>query len=102
MTTIAADRGPRDRAYNKAYPGGTTPFGAPNFVLAQMYANAIDEGVQGRQDQPRRGSQEPRQGGAPKPTILGTPIAFDKNGDVAGATFHIFKIQSDGSYKTVS
>ena len=40
VTTIAANSA-LVAAYNKAYPGGTTPFGAPNYVLAQMYATAI-------------------------------------------------------------
>ncbi len=35
-------------------------------------------------------------------TILGTPMKLTPNGDVAGAKFHIFKIQPDGSYKTVA
>jgi ABC-type branched-subunit amino acid transport system substrate-binding protein len=34
-------------------------------------------------------------------TIFGSPVSFTANGDVAGAKFYIFKIQSDGSYKTV-
>ena len=36
-----------------------------------------------------------------KTTIFGTPVKFTANGDVAGAKFFIFKIQSDGSYKIV-
>ena len=28
-------------AFKKQFPGGTSPFGAPNYVLAQMYATAI-------------------------------------------------------------
>ena len=35
-------------------------------------------------------------------TILGKPVAFDKNGDVVGGVgFTIFKIGSDGSYNVV-
>ena len=34
-------------------------------------------------------------------SILGTPMAFTKNGDVAGAAFHIFKIVG-GKYVTVA
>ena len=32
-------------------------------------------------------------------TILGTPMSFTANGDVAGAKFHIFKIVN-GKYQT--
>ena len=99
VTTIAADRG-LVKSYHLKYPGGTTPFGAPNFVLAQMYAAAI---VKSCKDG-KISRAEVRKNLAAvslKRTILGQPIAFDKNGDVAGAAFHIFKIQSDGSYKTV-
>ena len=35
-------------------------------------------------------------------TILGTPVAFTPNGDVVGAKFHIFKIESGGKYVTVA
>ena len=34
-------------------------------------------------------------------TILGTPIRFTANGDLAGAKFHIFKIVN-GKYETVA
>ena len=35
-------------------------------------------------------------------TILGQPVAFDKNGDVVGGVgFSIFKIGSNGSYDIV-
>jgi len=99
VTTIAADRG-LVKSYHLKYPGGTTPFGAPNFVLAQMYSAAITKSCKDG----RISRAEVRKNLATvslKRTILGQPIAFDKNGDVAGAAFHIFKIQSNGSYKTV-
>ena len=53
MTTIPADK-VIVAAYNKAFPGGTSPFGAPNYVAAQLYATAATAGVQGRQDHPHR------------------------------------------------
>ena len=40
VTTIAADAAVV-AAFKKQFPGGTSPFGAPNYVLAQMYATAI-------------------------------------------------------------
>ena len=100
VTTIAADA-KVVAAYNKAFPGGTTPFGAPNYVLAQMYAQAVTQACKDG----KISRAEVRADFAKvslKTTILGTPMAFTANGDVKGAKFHIFKIQSDGSYKTVA
>ena len=39
VTTIAADKA-IVAAYHKQFPGGTSPFGAPNYVAAQLYAQA--------------------------------------------------------------
>lgn len=100
VTTI-----PKDAAivkgYKKQFPGGTTPFGAPNYVLAQAYAAAITtackDGKISRAELRKTFAKV-----SLKDTILGQPLRFTANGDVAGARFHIFKIQSDGSYKTVA
>jgi branched-chain amino acid transport system substrate-binding protein len=40
VTTIPADA-KVVAAFHKQYPGATSPFGAPNYVLAQMYATAL-------------------------------------------------------------
>jgi branched-chain amino acid transport system substrate-binding protein len=87
--------------FNKKYPGGTSPFGAPNYVLAQMYATAISN-VCSNGDTPTRANvrQEVMKVSLDK-TLLGTPISLDPNGDLAGAKFHIFKIEN-GKYVTVS
>ena len=99
VTTIAANAA-LVAAYNKAYPGGTSPFGAPNYVLAQMYSSAITKACKDG----KISRTEVRKDLAKvklKSTIFGTPVSFTSSGDVAGAKFFIFKIQSDGSYKTV-
>lgn len=99
VTTIASNSS-LVKAYNKAYPGGTTPFGAPNYVLAQMYSSAITTACKDG----KISRAEVRKDLAKvklKSTIFGSPVSFTANGDVAGAKFYIFKIQSDGSYKTV-
>ncbi len=99
VTTIAANSA-LVKLYNKAYPGGTTPFGAPNYVLAQMYSSAITMACKDNKisrAEVRKDLAKVRL----KATIFGSPVAFTANGDVAGAKFYIFKIQSDGSYKTV-
>ena len=98
VTTIAADAG-IVAAYNKQFPGGTSPFGAPNYVLAQMYASAITtsctDGKITRAELRKNFAKV-----SLKSTILGTPIRFTANGDLAGAKFHIFKIVN-GKYQTV-
>ncbi len=101
VTTI-----PADAAIVKALPrsssrAATSPFGAPNYVLAQMYASAITKSCKDKQDHPHGAPQELRQGVAFRSTILGTPIRFTANGDLAGAKFHIFKIVN-GKYETVA
>jgi branched-chain amino acid transport system substrate-binding protein len=98
VTTIAADAAVV-AAFKKQFPGGTSPFGAPNYVLAQMYASAITTSCKDG----KITRAELRKNFAKvslKSTILGTPIRFTANGDLAGAKFHIFKIVN-GKYQTV-
>jgi branched-chain amino acid transport system substrate-binding protein len=86
--------------YKKLYGAATTPFGAPNYVLAQMYASAAQSACKDgkiTRAEMRKDLAKVRL----KKSIFGGPVAFTANGDVAGAKFYIFKIQSDGSYKTV-
>jgi branched-chain amino acid transport system substrate-binding protein len=86
--------------FNKQFPGGTSPFGAPNYVLAQMYAQAITKSC----GDGKLSRAEVRKNFAKVSlgtTILGTPIKFTANGDIAGAKFHIFKIVN-GKYVTVA
>jgi branched-chain amino acid transport system substrate-binding protein len=99
VTTIAANA-KLVAAYHKMFSGGTTPFGAPNYVLAQMYATAITKACSDNKisrAEVRADLAKVRLAS----TIFGGPVSFTANGDVAGAKFYIFKIQSDGSYKTV-
>jgi branched-chain amino acid transport system substrate-binding protein len=98
VTTIAADA-KIVGAFHKQFPGATSPFGAPNYVLAQMYSTAITQACKDK----KISRAELRKDFAKvslKSTILGTPIRFTANGDLAGAKFHIFQIVN-GSYKTV-
>jgi branched-chain amino acid transport system substrate-binding protein len=99
VTTIPADASVV-AAFHKQFPGATSPFGAPNYVLAQMYANAITKACKDN----KITRTEVRKDFAKvslKSTILGTPIRFTANGDLAGAKFHIFKIVN-GKYETVA
>ncbi len=100
VTTIPADRAVV-AAFKKAYPGGTSPFGAPNYVLAQMYATAATRACTAGKGTITRASLRAAVAKTRlASTILGTPISFDGRGDLAGAKFHIFKIV-EGQYRTV-
>ena len=81
--------------------GQTISFGAPTFVAMQ----AIAMGVSAACADGRVSRAEVRKDiGKVKMsnTILGAPVAFDKQGDVAGGVgFSIFRIGNDGSYNIV-
>ncbi len=101
VTTLPADAMIAS-AFNKAYPGGTSPFGAPNYVLAQAYAQAATAACAAGKGTLTRASLRAAFAKVKlSSTILGQPLAFTANGDVAGAKFHIFKIEN-GKYVTVA
>jgi branched-chain amino acid transport system substrate-binding protein len=98
VTTIPADA-KIVAAFHKQFPGATSPFGAPNYVLAQMYSSAITKSC--KNGTISRAELRANFAKVSLPTtILGTPIRFTANGDLAGAKFHIFKIVN-GKYETV-
>jgi branched-chain amino acid transport system substrate-binding protein len=99
VTTIPADAA-IVKGFLKQFPGATSPFGAPNYVLAQMYASAITKSC--KDGKVTRTELRKNFGHVSLPkTILGTPVRFTANGDLAGAKFHIFKIVN-GKYETVA
>jgi branched-chain amino acid transport system substrate-binding protein len=98
VTTIKADAAVV-RSFKKQFPGGTSPFGAPNYVLAQMYALAATKACKDHKIT-RTELRKDFAKVALKSSILGTPIRFTANGDLAGAKFHIFKIVN-GKYTTI-
>jgi len=101
VTTIATDRAVVT-AFHRQFPGATSPFGAPNYVVAQVYANAVTKACKAGHNRITRASVRAwvRKTSLPA-TILGGPLAFTANGDVAGAKFHIFKTVN-GKYVTVA
>jgi branched-chain amino acid transport system substrate-binding protein len=102
VTTISADNAIVN-AYKKVFPGGTSPFGAPNYVLTQMYAAAATKACALGKGTLTRASLAAAFAKVHVPnSILGTPVSFTPNGDVVGARFHIFKIGSGGKYATVA
>ena len=101
VTTIASDKAIVD-GYHKQFPGGTSPFGAPNYVAVQLYAQAIQSAcTAGKGTITRSSLRTALATQKVAKSILGTPISFTPNGDVAGAAFHIFKIEN-GKYVTVA
>ena len=99
VTTIPADAAVV-KAFHKQYPGATSPFGAPNYVLAQMYASAITKACKDGRISRAEVRKDVLKVNLPN-TILGGPIRLTAKGDVAGAKFHIFKIEN-GKYVTVA
>jgi branched-chain amino acid transport system substrate-binding protein len=99
VTTIPADAS-IVKAFHKQYPGATSPFGAPNYVLAQAYANAVTTACKDGKGSRAEVRKDFAKVSLPN-TILGGPVRFTAKGDVAGAKFHIFKIE-DGKYVTIA
>jgi branched-chain amino acid transport system substrate-binding protein len=101
VTTLPADKA-IVAAYHKQFPGGTSPFGAPNYVAAQLYAQAAQVAcTAGKGTITRTSLRLALAKQKIAKSVLGTPMAFTANGDVAGAAFHIFKIVN-GKYVTVA
>jgi branched-chain amino acid transport system substrate-binding protein len=98
VTTLAAAKD-TVTAFNKAFPGGTSPFGAPNYVLAQAYAEAISSVCKAGNAPTRDNVRAELAKTNLSDTLLGTPLSFTANGDVKGAKFFIFKIEN-GKYVT--
>jgi len=83
----------------KAQYGETGPFGAPTWVAAQVLANAAQRACKdGTISRAEMRAQIKKTN--LRQTILGTPIKFNKNGDISGAQFHVFHIVN-GNYITV-
>src|SRR4051812_11900305 len=80
VTTVTANAA-ITKAFNKAYPGGTSPFGAPNYVAMQIYANAITKACKDHKIS-RLELRKAFAKVALSKTLIG-PIRFTANGDVA-------------------
>ncbi len=98
VTTVAADAA-TVKAFHKQFPGATSPFGAPNYLAADVFAQALEtvcESGNATRAAVRAQVAKTHLMG----TILGGDLSFTPTGDVAGAKFHVFKIEN-GSYVTV-
>jgi branched-chain amino acid transport system substrate-binding protein len=98
VTTLASAKAIVNGFYAK-FGKATTPFGAPNYVVAQLEIAAIQrackDGKVTRAEVRRQIAKTNM-----KTSLLGVPIKFTANGDVSGAKFFIFKIVN-GKYVVV-
>jgi len=86
-------------AFHKQFPGATSPFGAPNYVLAQMYASAVTKAC--ADGKISRAEVRADIFKVSLTSSLIGPIKLTAKGDVAGAKFPIFKVIK-GKYVTVA
>jgi branched-chain amino acid transport system substrate-binding protein len=98
VTTIKADAA-IVKAFHKQFPGATSPFGAPNYVLAQMYAQAVTKACS--DGKISRAEVRADVLKVKLSSSLIGPISLTAKGDVAGAKFHIFKVIK-GKYVTIA
>jgi branched-chain amino acid transport system substrate-binding protein len=97
VTTIKADAA-IVKAFHKQFPGATSPFGAPNYVLAQMYATAVTKAcADGKISRAEVRADVLKV--SLSSSLIG-PIQLTAKGDVS-AKFHIFKV-INGKYVTIA
>ena len=89
------------RRVQQGVPGRHEPVRRAELRRRAALRDGDDDGVQGREDHPRPSSAQAVAKVKLASTILGGPMAFTANGDVAGAKFFVFKI-ANGKYATVS
>jgi len=98
--TTLADAKQKVADFHKQFPGATSPFGAPNYVAANVFAQAISDVCDGGGTPTRDAVRTALGDVSLSQTILGQPISFEPSGEIAGAKFHVFKIEN-GKYVTV-
>lgn len=98
VTTVPADA-TVVKAFHKQFPGATSPFGTPNYIAAQVYAQAISSLCAAHKHVTRASVRAALARVDLKSTLIG-PIRFTKDGDVRNARFYVYKIV-DGKYVTV-
>lgn len=95
---IAAVEGSQDllAGYLEQYPE-TNTFGPPVYAAARVIFEAIDRVCQAGDTPDRANVQAEVAATNQAESILGSPIAFTEDGDLAEGRFFIFQIQEDGS-----
>jgi branched-chain amino acid transport system substrate-binding protein len=81
--------------------GKTTPFGSPSWVAAQVIAEAISTSCTDGKTSRAEVRKDIAKVSLPT-SLLGHPIKFTPNGDVATGGVTVFQIQPNGTYKLVS
>jgi branched-chain amino acid transport system substrate-binding protein len=85
--------------FHKSYPGGTSPFGAPNYVAAEVYATAaVKACAAGKGTLTRAALRAAVAKVKLSTTILNEPLSFTSDGDVVGAHDYVFKLESGDKY----
>ena len=80
----------RVKAFRRLH-GGTELFGAPSYVAAQVVAGAIDRAcANGTASRAEVRAQIRRTRISKKASLLGLPVAFDRNGDMVKRPFGIY------------
>ena len=80
----------RVKAFNRLH-GGTELFGAPSYVAAQVVTGAVDRACKnGTASRAEVRAQLKKTKISKKTSLLGLPVAFDKNGDMVKRPFGIY------------
>jgi len=92
---------PAVKAYIKAHKGNGEFFGLPSYVAAQVVVGAVTracaDGKASRAEVRKQIAKTKL-----KTTILGFPVSFAASGDMhAPASYGVYQIQSDGSFKRI-
>jgi len=77
-------------AFRKSHGGDPEFFGAPSFVAAQVVGDAIDRACKNGTATRAEVRAQIRKTNLKK-TVLGIPVKFNKNGDISGGRFGIWK-----------
>ena len=89
-------------AFEKAHKGDGEFFGAPSYVAAQVATLAITKAcADGKATRAEVRKYVPTIKIGKQASLLGTPVAFQKAGDLRFGGFGIYQIQSDGKFKPV-
>ena len=83
--------------YVAKYDDKFSAFGPPAYVATQVILEAMQRDFEANGELTRAGVHDEVAKTNMETSLLGTPIAFDENGDVLNASFFIFRVQ-DGAF----
>jgi branched-chain amino acid transport system substrate-binding protein len=88
------------KAFKKAHGGNPEYFGAPSYVAAQVVGTAIDRACKDGKASRAEVRAQVRKTNL-KSTVIGLPVKFNANGDIAGGQFGIWKANASGTFNPV-